>query len=70
MTHKIGQWIALEQDGQVFTGKITGIENRRGGTTLTVDILADNQYRHLVDPRWMPRNTTTTQAVDENADSP
>ena len=50
-THKIGDWIAVEQDGQVYTGTIAGIEISRAGTKYTIDLYADNTYRSKVAPQ-------------------
>lgn len=46
--HRVGEWVAVEEDGQVYTGVITEITHRRARTTMKIDILADNQYRSRV----------------------
>lgn len=46
--HKVGDWMAIQQDGKVFTGKITGIEHTRAGTKYVIDVLADDKYRSTV----------------------
>lgn len=49
-THKVGDWMAIEQGGKVYTGTISSIENTLGTTRYTIDLLADDQYRSKVGP--------------------
>lgn len=70
-THKIGDWVAIitDEDGKVCTGQISLIEISAAGTKYTVDILADDKYRHLADPRWIPNSEfLTDRCIDEIAD--
>jgi len=48
-THKVGDWMALEQDGKIFTGQISSIEIGDAGTRYTIDLYADDTYRSKVE---------------------